>query len=173
MGRNKKENFIFTVICCGLMVLGMASYNAILRNGFTATFFKELLIVFVPVFCLGLILDWFVVSKITKLFVAKIVKDSDPIIKKILFISFFMVSGMCLSMSFITLMIDQGISVVFSLQFLKVLGTNFIFALPLQLMIVGPISRYIFFKICPIEGQVSEAINIRSNVKNVEKCCNG
>ena len=35
------------------------------------------------------------------------------------------------------------------LQFVKTLGMNFICALPLQLIIVGPIARGIFFKMYP------------------------
>jgi hypothetical protein len=38
----------------------------------------------------------------------------------------------------------------FALQFVKTLGLNFICALPLQLLIVGPMARGIFFKMYPI-----------------------
>jgi hypothetical protein len=149
MGKNKKENFIFTLICCGLMVLGMDSYNAILRNGFGNTFVKDVLISFLPVFCLALILDWFLVAKIAKSIVAKVVKHDDPLIKRILLISFSMVCGMCFCMSLITSIITFGISSEFPAQFAMTLGRNFIFALPLQLIIVGPIARTIFFKMYP------------------------
>lgn len=149
MGKNKKENFIFTVICCALMVLGMDAYNVILRNGFTNDFFKEVLIGFVPVFFVGLIIDWFLVGKIAKSAVVKIIKVNDPLIKRILLTSFFMVCGMCFSMSLLSSIITLGISSDFLLKFIQVLGRNFVFALPLQLIIVGPIARSIFFNLYP------------------------
>ena len=149
MGKNTKENFIFTLICCALMVLGMASYNGILTNGFTSSLFIGILIPYVPIFCIALILDWFLVGKLAKGLVAKIVNDNDPMIKKVLLISFFMVCGMCFCMSLIVSIIHTNSLSQFPLQFITTLGMNFICALPLQLLIVGPIARGIFFKIYP------------------------
>jgi hypothetical protein len=149
MGKNKKENFIFTLICCGLMVLVMDSYNVILRNGLNSSFLKDILIGFLPVFCIALILDWFFVGKIAKSIVSKLVNDDSPMIKRILLISFFMVCGMCFCISLITSIIFQGISPEFPLIFITILLRNFIFALPLQLIIVGPLARTIFFKLYP------------------------
>jgi hypothetical protein len=149
MGKNKKENFIFTLICCGLMVLLMDSYNVILRNGLNSSFPKDILIGFFPVFCIALIIDWFFVGKIAKSIVSKLVNDDSPMIKRILLISFFMVCGMCFCISLITSMVFQGISPEFPLIFIRILLRNFIFALPLQLIIVGPLARTIFFKLYP------------------------
>jgi hypothetical protein len=150
MGKNKKENFIFTLICCALMVLGMALYNGILENGFTNNLFVGILIPYVPIFCIALILDWFLVGKLAKGIVAKIVKDKDPLIKKILLISFFMVLGMCFCMSLIISIIHMSSPSQFPLEFAKTLSMNFICAMPLQLLIVGPIARGLFFKMYPI-----------------------
>ena len=149
MGKNKKENFIFTLICCALMVLGMDLYNGILSNGFNSSLFIGILIPYVPIFCIALILDWFLVGKLAKGLVAKIVNHNDPILKKVLFISFFMVCGMCFCMSLIVSIIHMTTPSEFPLQFVKTLGLNFICALPLQLIIVGPIARGIFFKMYP------------------------
>lgn len=149
MGKNKKENFIFTLICCALMVFGMASYNNILQNGFRYDSIKDILVAFIPVFCIALAIDWFLVSKFAKSIVSKIISTNDPLIKKILFTSFFMVVGMCFSMSLIISIIHYGISTDFLIKFAEALLKNFIFALPLQLIIVGPIARTIFFKVCP------------------------
>ncbi|ADL53906.1 DUF2798 domain-containing protein [Clostridium cellulovorans] len=150
MGKNKRENFIFTLICCTLMVLGMDAYNVLLRNGVTTSFLKDVLIGFVPVFCIALFIDWFFVGKVAKSFVSKLVTAESPLIKKILLTSFFMVCGMCFSMSLITSIIHQGISTDFLINFVQALSKNFLFALPLQLVIVGPIARAIFFKLYPV-----------------------
>ncbi|MDR3598265.1 DUF2798 domain-containing protein [Clostridium sp.] len=149
MGKNKRENFIFTLICCALMVLGMDLYNGILSTGFNSSLFIGILIPYLPIFCIALILDWFLVGKLAKGLVAKIVNDNDPMIKKVLFISFFMVCGMCFCMSLIVSIIHMTTPSQFPIQFAKTLCMNFICALPLQLVIVGPIARSIFFKIYP------------------------
>lgn len=150
MGRNKKENFIFTLICCALMVFGMASYNGILQNGFNNSAILNILISFIPVFCIALAIDWFCVGKIAKSIVANLINENSPLIKKILLTSLFMVLGMCFSMSLVTSLIHSGISAEFPLIFGTALIRNFIFALPLQLIIVGPIARTIFFRIYPL-----------------------
>lgn len=149
MGKNKRENFIFTLICCALMVFGMTAYNVILRNGLNSSFIKDVLLGFLPVFCVALIVDWFCVGKIAKSIVATLVNENTKIIKRVLLISFFMVCGMCFSMTLITLIIHQGISIEFLGTFAGALLRNFIFALPLQLVIVGPFARTIFFKLYP------------------------
>lgn len=149
MGKNKKENFIFTLICCALMVLGMSLYNGILSNGFNSSLFSGVLIPYVPVFCAALIIDWFLVGKLAKSIVAKIVNDNDPLIKKVLLISFFMVCGMCFCMSLIASIVHMTTPSQLPLLFVKTLGMNFICALPLQLVIVGPLARGIFFKMYP------------------------
>ncbi|EKQ57455.1 MULTISPECIES: DUF2798 domain-containing protein [unclassified Clostridium] len=149
MGKNKKENFVFTLICCTLMVLGMTIYNVILRNGLSSSITTDVVIGFLPIFCIALIVDWFLVGKIAKSIVSKLVNHDSPIIKKILLTSFFMVCGMCFSLSLITLIIHQGISRELPLNFAITLIRNFICALPLQLIIVGPIARAIFFKLYP------------------------
>jgi hypothetical protein len=149
MGKNKKENFIFTVICCILMVLGMTIYNVILRNGLSSSLVTDILIGFVPIFFIALIVDWFLVGKVAKSIVSRLVAPNSPLIKKILLTSTFMVCGMCFSMTLITLIIHQGLSSQFPSMFIGALLKNFIVALPLQLIIVGPIARGIFFKFYP------------------------
>ncbi|WP_160680653.1 DUF2798 domain-containing protein [Clostridium sp. C8-1-8] len=150
MGKNKKENFIFTLICAALMVFGMSIYNVLLREGITSTLVKDVLVGFLPILCIALIIDWFIVGKIAKFFVSKLVDKNSPLIKKILLTSFFMVCGMCFSITLIVSTMHQGINSELPLVFIGSLWKNFICALPLQLIIVGPIARAIFFRIYPV-----------------------
>ena len=92
MGKNKKEKFVFTLMMCALMVFIMSAYNIFLLEGFSNNFLKDLLIGFLPGFCVALFLDVFVVGKIAKSLHSKIVKEDDALIKKIILMSFFMVS---------------------------------------------------------------------------------
>lgn len=109
----------------------------------------RILIPYVSIFCVALILHWFLVGKLAKGLVAKIVNDNDPLLKKVLLISFFIVYGMCFCMSLIISIIHITTSSEFPLQFVKTLGMNFICAVLLQLLIVGPVARGIFFKVYP------------------------
>jgi hypothetical protein len=159
VGKNKKEQLVFTTLTCACMVLGMSIYNVLLMKGFTSSVFLDVAIGFIPAFIVGLLLDIFVVGKISKSIVTKIVKQGDPLIKKILFMSFFMVSGMVLFMSLYGALMNVGWSSELPSAYIKGIGFNFIAALPLQLLIVGPIVRLIFTKIYSEDRSLSPAQN--------------
>ncbi|MNP11042.1 hypothetical protein D3C76_1032130 [compost metagenome] len=150
MGRNKTETFIFTLIMCALMVLGMSIYNVILLEGLSGTLVRNVLIGYMPAFIIALILDVFIVGKIAKGIAHRIVKDTDPMLKKIMFISFFMVTGMVLLMSFYGAVMHVGFTADLPMAYLSSVGMNFICALPLQILLVGPLTRLIFVKCFPV-----------------------
>ena len=149
MGKNKTEKFIFTLMMCACMVLGMTIYNMILVKGFTTEIFSDLLYEYWPGFIVALILDIFVVGKIAKFFASKLVKENDPMIKRILLISSFMVCGMVLCMSFYGAFINIGFSPILPYAYINAIWKNFIVALPLNLLIVSPLVRTVFIKIFP------------------------
>ncbi len=149
MGRNKKESFIFTLIMCVLMVLGMSIYNLLLLNGFSNSFFKDLVIGYVPAFLVALVLDVFVVGKLAKSVAHKFIKPADPMFKRVMLISFCMVSSMVLLMSFYGAVVHVGFTADLFHAYLKSVLQNFICALPLQFLIVGPLTRIIFMRFYP------------------------
>ncbi len=149
MGQNKKERFVFTLMMCACMVLGMTVYNMILVKGFSSEIFSELLYDYWPGFFVALFLDVFVVGKIAKYIAGKLVNENDPMIKKILLISFFMVCGMVLCMSFYGVIINIGFSPMLPYAYLNGVWKNFIVALPLNLLVVSPLVRAVFIKIYP------------------------
>ncbi|MNO27602.1 hypothetical protein D3C76_174800 [compost metagenome] len=149
MGRNKKEALLFTFIMCALMVLGMSIYNVALMEGWSGTLVKNVVIGYVPAFIVAFILDVFVVGKVAKGIAHKLVKEKDPMIKKIMFISFFMVTGMVLLMSLYGAILHVGFSSELPMAYLSAIGKNFIVALPLQILFVGPLTRFIFVKLTP------------------------
>lgn len=151
MGKNKKEAFIFTLMMCFGMVLGMTTYNIILIEGFTTNVFPALIAGFLPGFIVALVLDIFVVGKFAKYMASKLVKDSDPMIKRILTISGFMICGMVIFMSFYGAFIHTGFSSALLPAYLNGMWKNFIMAVPLNLLIVSPIVRALFFKMFPPE----------------------
>ena len=153
MGQTKSQKFIFTLMMCFGMVLGMTVYNMLLNEGFSDQSFNHLLKDFWLGFIVALILDVFVVGKLAKPIAFKIVKpnkDTKPI-KVILTISSCMVVGMVLCMSMYGAIIAKG----FTIEALKLypicIGLNFIVALPLNLLIVSPLVRFLFGRLFPVK----------------------
>lgn len=153
MGKTKSQQFIFTLMMCFGMVLGMTIYNMLLNEGFHDQFFNHLLKDFWLGFIVALLLDVFVIGKLAKPIAFKIVKPNATTkpIKIILTISSCMVVGMVLCMS----MYGAIIAVGFNAMALKIyplcIIRNFVVALPLNLLIVSPLVRFTFGRLFPAE----------------------
>ena len=148
MGKTKFEKFIFTLLMCFFMVLGMTIYNMLLNEGFNNQFFANLLSDFWFGFIVALLLDVFVVGKIAKPVAFKIVKPNSETkqIKIVLAISCCMVIGMVLCMSMYGAIIAAGFSSTALKIYPLCIVRNFIMALPLNLLIVSPLVRFLFGK---------------------------
>jgi len=151
LGKNKLESFIFTAIVCFFMILGMSSYNSILKNGFNSSIILGVLIPLIPVYLVALAIDWFFIGPLAKKAAHKFTNKDTAFIKKILLISLFMVVGMSFCMSFLATTLEYGVNSEFLNIFIKTELKNFIMALPLQIILVGPLARTIFFRIFPQE----------------------
>lgn len=151
MGSNKKEALIFTSLMCLFMVVFMSFYNVIIANGFNSRLFADVAIGLLPALAVALFCDIVVVSRMAKGLAFKIVKPSAPVIRKILTISCLMVCGMVILMSLYGTLAHFGFSDNFFRHYFSTLGLNFICALPLQLIVVGPLTRYLFTRIFPVQ----------------------
>lgn len=139
MPRNFKEGIIFTLLMCSLMVFGMSSYNYFIATG---NFSLLKIITGLPLgLVIAFLLDFLLVGPVAKKFVSKLPLNNESKIQKILAISSSMIVLMVSCMSMFGLIINQ-----IPLSFESYSGiwiTNFIFAVPLNLLIVGPLSRMI------------------------------
>lgn len=144
MPTNKKESLIFTCMMCSMMVLGMSLYNLLLHHHFS---FPELIKGFIPGFMVAFILDEFVVGVLAKKIAAKAPIDPEKPIQIILTITFAMVLGMVTCMSLFGIIMELGFPESMLGLYLHAWKMNFIVALPLQLFIVGPISRKVLTNI--------------------------
>ena len=150
MPRNLKEEIVFTAIMAGLMVLVMTGYNVAMSQGISS----ELPMAILSAYPLGLgvaiILDLLIVGPIAKGVAFKYIINDYMKKNTVLIgitISVLMIFGMVTLMSFF------GIAVEGKLAQGHVLATyghtwifNLIVALPLQLIIVGPIARGVLGK---------------------------
>lgn len=153
MGQTKLQKFIFTLMMCFCMVLGMTIYNMILNEGFHSNLFINLLKEFWLGFAVALLLDIFIVGKLAKPLALKIVKPNRETkqIKIILAISSCMVVGMVLFMSMFGAIIAAGFSIDALKLYPLCIIRNFVMALPLNLLIVSPLVRFSFNKMFPVK----------------------
>lgn len=151
MGQTKSQKFIFTLMMCFSMVLGMTIYNMLLNEGFNDQFFNNLLKDFWLGFIVALLLDVFVVGKLAKPIAFKIVKPNENTkpIQIILTISSCMVVGMVLCMSMYGAITAKGFSTMALKIYPLCIIRNFIVALPLNLLIVSPLVRFLFGRLFP------------------------
>ncbi|WP_028549077.1 hypothetical protein [Paenibacillus sp. UNC451MF] len=150
MPATKKEDLYFGLMMCSGMVVFMTFYN-LFTNGLIGTIsLTEILIQLVLIFIIASLLELFIVGPVAKKIALSLPYDKSKKVFVILSLAFFMVSGMVLCMSLYglvasylsnSLMGETLIESYFALVF-----KNFIFAFPLQLLIVGPIVRYLFVK---------------------------
>ncbi len=153
MGQTKLQKFIFTLMMCFCMVLGMTIYNMILNEGFHSNLLNNLLKDFWLGFIVALLLDIFIVGKLAKPIAFKIVKPNKETkqVKIILAISSCMVIGMVLFMSMFGAIIAAGFNIDALKLYPLCILRNFVVALPLNLLIVSPIVRFSFTKIFPVK----------------------
>ncbi|BDZ31865.1 DUF2798 domain-containing protein [Lactiplantibacillus sp. WILCCON 0030] len=150
MPRNLKEEVVFTAIMAGLMVFVMTAYNVAMAQGFSNGLILAILSGYPLGLVVAIILDLLVVGPIAKGLAFKYIINDYMRKKTVLIgitISVLMVLGMVTCMSLF------GIAVEGKLAGGHVLATyghtwifNLIVALPLQLIIVGPIARGVLGK---------------------------
>ncbi|HLQ40346.1 MAG TPA: DUF2798 domain-containing protein [Tetragenococcus sp.] len=144
MPANKKESLFFTGIMCSSMVLGMSAYNLLLHGGFSVA---ELIKGFIPGIIIAFILDEFVVGVLAKKIAFKLPINTDKLLQVILAISSCMILGMVTCMSLFGIVMEMGFRQINLANYLYAWRMNFIVALPLQLLIVGPVCRRLLKKV--------------------------
>jgi len=147
---NKRESFIFTVMMCTFMVFIMSVYNMIRIHGFNRDVIAMAWLGFPLAFTVAMISDWFIVGPIAKKVAFKIVSPTSPKWQIVVAISASMVTGMVLIMSLFGALVGVGFTSSLWLAWLYNIPANFIVALPLQLLIAGPLVRLFFRKCFPI-----------------------
>ncbi|WP_086348902.1 DUF2798 domain-containing protein [Candidatus Enterococcus clewellii] len=143
MPTNKKESIIFTLMMCTMMVFGMSVYNTFLHKGMGGMTPSEILPGFLPAFLVALVLDVLIVGPFAKNIAFKLLgKNKGKMPLTALVISGCMVLGMVLCMSLFGLIMQQNFSGNVLINYLQAMSLNAVCAFPLQLLIVGPVSRY-------------------------------
>lgn len=151
MPKNFKEELVFTGLIAGMMVLGMTMYNVFKASGINEQSWQHVAQGFPLALLVAVLLDLIIVGPIAKKIVFSHIEKNNLQASQTqigIFISISMILGMVTFMSLFG-MIMAGIPAgnnLFAL-YVKTWLLNILFALPLQLLMVGPSARYIFAKI--------------------------
>lgn len=150
MPTTKKENFYFGLMMCFGMVVFMTFYNLFTHGLIGTISLNEIFTQLILVFIIASLLELFIVGPVAKKIALSLPFDKSKKVYVILSLAFFMVSGMVLFMSLYGLgtayFSDSLIGESLLESYFSLIFRNFIFAFPLQLIIVGPLVRYLFTK---------------------------
>lgn len=155
---NKREQMVFTFLMVFFMAIVMSTYNVVLHQGFTVNAMKLAWMTFPITFILAFLCEWFIVGRIAMSLIKRFVKESDPMLKKIMLSALFFVSGMVLLMSFLCSLLFTPLDSAWTINWLKAMPRNFIMAYPLQVLIAGPLVLTIFRKLFPV-GTIVQPVN--------------
>ena len=145
MPKTKLESIFFTAMTAFMMVFIMTVYNtALATHQFThmtlMITLKSMWIEYLIIFLLA----YFVSGSIAKSLVFKVVQNKEKAIVVILTIQIFTVILQVAFASIIGVYQGFGFTTNFIPHYLFTYCKNFILALPVQLIVVGPIARFIF-----------------------------
>lgn len=145
MPRTTGESVFFTALTAWLMVYGMTLYNLVLATGsFTNTSFLIALQEMWLEYVIIALCAYFISSPIAKRFAFRVVQPGDRPIAIILTIQVFTVVCQVALASILGVWHGFGFTSQFIPNYLLTYCRNFLLALPLQLLVVGPIARAAF-----------------------------
>jgi len=146
----RKENLQFGMMMCLGMVIVMTFYNLLMNGPGGPIHIKEIALELLIGFIIALLIEISIVGPCAKKIVFMLPFDKSKKINIIIAMATAMVIGMVFFMSFFGMIMmhlhgglqgDSFVSIYFSI-FIK----NFIMAYPLQLIIMGPLVRFLFAK---------------------------
>lgn len=161
MPTNKRESLLFTFIMCFCMVLWMSIYNVALQHGaINGEVISAAWLGFPPAYIFAMLCDWFVASPLAKGFAFRFLvtpgKSSPRAMT--LAVSSCMVVPMVIIMSLYGSFeglahMEGGIVAnlnMIPMMWLTTIPKNFIMALPWNLLIAGPVARFVFRRAFPM-----------------------
>lgn len=145
MPKTTRESVFFTAITAWLMVYGMTLFNLVLASGrFTNASFGLALREMWLEYILIALCAYFISSPLAQKLAFRVVQPGDRPILIILCIQLFTVVCQVALASILGVWHSFGFTVQFLPDYLFTYCRNFAFALPLQLLVAGPLARAVF-----------------------------
>ncbi len=141
MPHSKKEGILLSVIMSLIMIYVMAALNECVKNGaFSAAAWVVSLKRLPLGFIVGIICDMAICTPLSRKLVAAVSDDSDRECFKVLILRFSMVVLMTVAMTVFSVLVTWENAQTAVAGFFKYLPYNFTIALPIQMIIVAPVS---------------------------------
>ena len=143
MGYSKKEKMLYTLIICFAMEFIMAYYNYFFHtSAFLDEAFWLACIEFVPAFLVGVICEWFIISKMAKFVAKKMDKRNIAQCHVIRVNEFIIAIGMmCVISVFGMLYHSDELSSFLLKDFIVDFMKNAIVGIPVFMLFISPIAR--------------------------------
>jgi uncharacterized membrane protein len=158
----KKESLQFGLMMCLGMVISMTTYNLVINGMIGELPFSTLIIQYITGFAVAIVLEVFIVGPAAGRIASKLPYDKSNKIYSIVSMSLCMVVGMVLLMSLYGLLTAYFTGNLAGGSLVQSYGSiafkNFIFALPLQLLIMGPIVRFLFGRFVKDKGMAGSPV---------------
>lgn len=150
MPTTRKENLQFGMMMCLGMVIVMTFYNVLLNGTGGPIQIKEIALELIIGFIIALLIEICIVGPCAKKIVFALPFDKSKKVNIIIAMATAMVIGMVFFMSFYgmaMMYLHNGLhSESFVSMYFLIFIKNFIMAYPLQLIIMGPLVRFLFGK---------------------------
>lgn len=145
MPKTKLESIVFTAITAWTMVYIMTLYNKVIDHGsfVNETFMIALKGMWIE-YIFSFLCAFFISSHVAKFFAFRIVDSNDRQIFIIFAIQIFTVVSQVALMSVLGVIERYGITNQFIPNYIITYCSNFLMALPAQLFISGPLTRFLF-----------------------------
>ena len=141
MPHSKKEGILLSVIMSLIMIYVMAALNECVKNGaFSAEAWVVSLQRLPLGFIVGIICDMAICTPLSRKLVAAVSDDSDRECFKVLILRFSMVVLMTAAMTVFSVLVTWENAQTAISGFFRYLPYNFTIALPIQMLIVAPVS---------------------------------
>lgn len=145
MPKTKIESVVFTAITAWTMVYIMTLYNKVIEHGVfvNETFWIALKGMWIE-YVFSFVCAFFISSRVAKHFAFKIVNHRDRQIAIIFAIQTFTVVSQVTLMSILGVVERYGFTNQFIPNYISTFCLNFLMAFPAQLLISGPLARFLF-----------------------------
>ena len=141
MPHSKKEGILLSVIMSLIMIYVMAALNECVKNGALSAEAWVVSLKRLPLgFIVGIICDMAVCTPLSRKLVAAVSEDSDRECFKVLILRFSMVVLMTVAMTVFSVLVTWENAQSAISGFFRYLPYNFTIALPIQMLIVAPVS---------------------------------
>lgn len=145
MPKTKLEQVIFTLMMVVLMVFTMSVYNIALQTGgLQYSTFAEALQTMLPLVVIAFVAEFSVVKKRAVQLTFRLFTPQDKPIFHTVAMAVFMVCHMAPLMALASVLMHHGLTPDWLILWLPQVVKNFPMALGLQLLLVGPLVRFMF-----------------------------